>query len=106
MRSGVDGSFVCTSFGVIAHTAAGSYIRPGIKAMCKLSYDSLMKACDENGGYERVKIPQTGKSFEVYGFANSKETETCTTDGRTICKVYDCDDTAGCSTYLDTLYII
>ncbi|KAJ5650548.1 uncharacterized protein N7484_004271 [Penicillium longicatenatum] len=97
MRCGVDGSFVCTGFWGVAHTAAGSYIGPGIKAMCKPAYESLMKACDEKGGFEKVEITQTGKSFEVYSFANSEETETCSTAGKVICKVYNCDDSVGCS---------
>lgn len=92
MACGVDSSLVCTGFWGIANTAAGSYLGPGIKAMCKPSYDSLMAACDEKGGYEKVKVKQTGKSFEVFGYANSEESETCTTVGRTTCEIYQCDD--------------
>lgn len=94
---GANGDLVCTGFWGIVHTAAGSYVGPGIKAMCAESYDSLMNACDEKGGYEKVKITQTGKSFKVYGIANSEESETCSSAGRTICKTYDCDDLTGCT---------
>ncbi|KAJ5727464.1 hypothetical protein N7493_005284 [Penicillium malachiteum] len=75
---GANGDLVCTGFWGIVHTAAGSYIGPGIKAMCAESYDSLVNACDKKGGLEKVKIIQTGKSFGVYGFANSAAEEAIT----------------------------
>ncbi|CAI7643697.1 unnamed protein product [Penicillium bialowiezense] len=86
LACGEDFSYVCTGFWGIANTAGGAYIGPGIKAMCKPSYDSLMEACDEKGGYEKVKIKQT-----VFGFANSEESESCTSVGRTTCEIYKCD---------------
>ncbi|KAJ5762015.1 uncharacterized protein N7511_005397 [Penicillium nucicola] len=91
LACGEDFGYTCTGFWGIANTAAGAYIGPGIKAMCKKSYDSLIAACDEKGGYETVKIKQTGKSFEVFGYANSEESESCTSVGRTTCEVYRCD---------------
>ncbi|CAI7586285.1 unnamed protein product [Penicillium glandicola] len=88
LACGEDFSYVCTGFWGIANTAAGAYVGPGIKAMCKPSYDKLIAACGEDGGIEKIKIKQTGKSFEVFGIANSAESESCTSVGRKTCEVY------------------
>ncbi|KAJ5168093.1 uncharacterized protein N7482_003687 [Penicillium canariense] len=90
LMCGEGGTFTCNAFYSIAHTAAGSYIGPGIQAMCAESYSSLIAACDEKGGVMDVKIDQTDAIFQVEGYANSEEDDSCSSTSTSLCATYTC----------------
>lgn len=90
LMCGSGGTFTCNAFYSVAHTAAGSYIGPGIQAMCAPSYSRLIAACEEKGGVIDVEIDQTEAVFQVEGYANSEEDDSCSSTSTSLCTTYTC----------------
>lgn len=90
LMCGSGGTFTCNAFYSVAHTAAGSYIGPGIQTMCAKSYSSLIAACEEKGGVIDVEIDQTEAIFQVEGYANSEEDDSCSSTSTSLCTTYTC----------------
>lgn len=90
LMCGSGGTFRCSAYFSVMHTAAGSYIGPGIQAMCAPSYSALMRACGEKGGVVDVKVDQTDANFRVEGYANSAEDDHCSSTSTSLCTTYTC----------------
>jgi hypothetical protein len=90
LRCGEGGTFTCNAFYSVAHPAVGGYIDPGIQAMCAPSYTVLMNACEKKGGYVDVEITQTEAVFQVEGYTNSEEDDSCSSSSTSLYNTYAC----------------